>query len=71
VRLSALRPPLLRDGCEGIKTNPGAERAAGTKNTALFDIVRFERCVGVHRTLGLSESRATVLSCPGQASVSE
>ena len=23
---------------------PPAERAAGTKNTALFDIVRFERC---------------------------
>jgi hypothetical protein len=46
-------------------------RAAATKKTALFDIVRFERCVGEHRTLGLCESRATVLSCPGRASVSE
>src|ERR1700704_910377 len=36
-------PAPLREGCEGIKTNPGADTRRG--NTALFDIVRFERCV--------------------------
>src|SRR3981081_2509539 len=41
VRLSALRPPLgLWTGAMRQRQNPGAERVAGTKNTALFDIVR-------------------------------
>ena len=53
-------------GCEEIKTNPGAERAAGTKNTALFDIVSYE-CT--RRTLCAVRpgSRAPMLSCPGRA----
>ena len=34
VRLSALRPPLLRVGCEGIETNPGATTRRGNEETA-------------------------------------
>src|SRR3954465_5841005 len=33
-------PTPLRVGCEGIETNRAQQRAAGTKKTALFDIVR-------------------------------
>jgi hypothetical protein len=47
------------------------ECVAGTKKATLFDIVRFERCIGEHRTPGLCESRAPALSCPGRASGSE
>src|SRR3954465_3610861 len=32
-------PTPLRVGCEWIEANPGATTRAGTKNTALFDIV--------------------------------
>src|SRR3954467_6080623 len=41
VRLSALRPPLVGGDAKG-KARPRAQqRAAGTNNTALFDIVKF------------------------------
>ena len=43
MRLSALRPSLIGEGCEGIKDQPGRTRAAGTKNTALFDIVELRK----------------------------
>ena len=39
VRLSALRPPLVRGGRERKRETRAQQRAAGTKNTALFDIV--------------------------------
>src|SRR6476646_7209142 len=39
VRLSALRPPLLRDGRDHKDKTRAQQRAAGTNNTALFDIV--------------------------------
>jgi hypothetical protein len=39
VRLSALRPPLDRDGRDHKDKTRAQQRAAGTKNTALFDIV--------------------------------
>jgi len=44
VRLSALRPPLslgfLGDGRDHEDKTRAQQRAAGTKNTALFDIVK-------------------------------
>jgi hypothetical protein len=40
VRLSALRPPLAWVGREGLRPTRAPKRAAGTKKTALFDIVR-------------------------------
>ena len=39
VRLSALRPPLLGDGRDHKDKTRAQQRAAGTNNTALFDIV--------------------------------
>jgi hypothetical protein len=39
VRLSALRPPLQGDGRDHKDKTRAQQRAAGTKNTALFDIV--------------------------------
>ena len=42
VRLSALRPPLQGDGREHRGRTRAQQRAAGTKNSALFDIVRKE-----------------------------
>src|SRR5215217_8129101 len=39
VRLSALRPPLFGSGANGRRPTRAQQRAAGTKNTALFDIV--------------------------------
>src|SRR3954468_15343480 len=43
VRLSALRPPLQGDGCERKSETRTQQRAAGTNNTALFDIVNLRR----------------------------
>src|SRR4051812_2903491 len=40
VRLSALRPPSFAGGREGKARTRAQQRAAGTKKTALFDIVR-------------------------------
>ena len=40
VRLSALRPPLFGVGANDKDTTRAQQRAAGTDNTALFDIVR-------------------------------
>ena len=60
VRLSALRPPLQGDGRERKRENPGAARAAGTNNTALFDIVRWSPgCASRVSSMGAS--------CPGRA----
>src|SRR3982074_1537318 len=39
VRLSALRPPLFGSGANGWRPTRAQQRAAGTNNTALFDIV--------------------------------
>src|SRR3982751_4750826 len=39
VRLSALRPPLFGSGANGYRPTWAPQRAAGTNNTALFDIV--------------------------------
>ena len=39
VRLSALRPPLVGVDAKGKERTRAQQRAAGTKNTALFDIV--------------------------------
>ena len=41
VRLSALRPPLLGGWTRKENETRAQQRAAGTKNTALFDIVKF------------------------------
>jgi hypothetical protein len=43
LRLSALRPPLIRGRMEREKQNPGAETRRGNEETALFDIVNRER----------------------------
>ena len=43
MRLSALRPPLLGDGRDHKDTTRAPTRAAGTKNTALFDIVELRK----------------------------
>jgi hypothetical protein len=45
VRLSALRPPLLGSGAKGQRQTRAPKRAAGTKKTALFDIVSQHRLV--------------------------
>ena len=75
VRLSALRPPLslgfLGDGRDHEDKTRAHQRAAGTKNTALFDIVNMTTANG---SLGAATSHASCarpLSCPGRASVSE
>src|SRR6185312_7231572 len=39
LRLSALRPPLFGSGANGSRPTRAQQRAAGTNNTALFDIV--------------------------------
>jgi hypothetical protein len=43
VRLSALRPPLGGAGCEEETQTRAQTCAAGTKNTALFDIVELRK----------------------------
>jgi len=76
VRLSALRPPLslgfLGDGRDHEDKTRAHQRAAGTKNTALFDIVNMTTANGSLRAPRLRTRRARApLSCPGRASVSE
>ena len=63
--------PSIGDGREHKDTTRAQQRAAGTKKTALFDIVRCERCVrrACARLIGIA--RVASLSCPGRASVSE
>src|SRR3954451_24659853 len=63
VRLSALRPPLQGDGRDHTDTTRAQQRAAGTNNTALFDIVN--RDDGQRIALRAATSRARV---PGERS---
>ena len=44
VRLSALRPPLFRDGCEQTKTNPGAKTRRGNEEDCAVWHREFEEC---------------------------
>src|SRR5262245_1449125 len=72
LRLSALRSPLMgADGKEKSKTR-AQQRAAGTKKTALFDIVN--RNIAATRSVpaerATSRALPTILSCPGQARAS-
>ena len=60
VRLSALRPPLVGVDAKGKQRTRAQQRAAGTKNTALFDIVRFERCAPRGRPVRIARARARV-----------
>ena len=46
VRLSALRPPLVWVDAKGKARTRAQQRAAGTKNTALFDIVNMTTANG-------------------------
>ena len=76
VRLSALRPPLslgfLGDGRDHEDKTRAHQRAAGTKNTVLCDIVNMTTANGSLRAPRLRTRRARApLSCPGRASVSE
>ena len=59
VRLSALRPPLVGVDAKGKSRTRAHQRAAGTNNTALFDIVSAARPT--------VRSRAADFSCPGRA----
>src|SRR3954453_20989505 len=63
VRLSALRPPLQGDGRDHTDTTRAQQHAAGTNNTALFDIVN--RDDGQRIALRAATSRARV---PGERS---
>src|SRR4029079_3147515 len=68
VRLSALRPPLQGDGRDHEDKTRAQQRVAGTKNTALFDIVNMTTANGSLRAPRLRTRRARApLSCPGRA----
>src|SRR6476469_7127927 len=57
VRLSALRPPLQGDGRDHKDDTRAQQRAAGTNNTALFDIVKFGEGTRERRRLHRSFGR--------------
>src|SRR4029078_5900963 len=57
VRLSALRPPLVGVDATGKERNRAQQSAAGTKNTALFDIVKFGEGTRERRRLHRSFGR--------------
>jgi len=62
----------LGDGRDHEDKTRAHQRAAGTKNTALFDIVNAATANGSLRAPRLRTRRARApLSCPGRASVSE
>src|SRR3954468_6626100 len=61
VRLSALRPPLFGSGANGWRPTRAQQRAAGTNNTALFDIVNAATGNGSFARRGFARS------CPGRA----
>src|SRR6185312_16768841 len=65
LRLSALRPPLFGSGANGSRPTRAQQRAAGTNNTALFDIVNTTTANGSLRAPRF-RTRAP-LSCPGRA----
>ena len=73
VRLSALRPPLVGVDAKGKERTRAQQRAAGTNNTALFDIVNTATANGSLRAPRLRTRRARPHSrVPGErASASE
>src|SRR4051794_20386300 len=64
VRLSALRPPLVGVDAKGKERTRAPQRAAGTNNTALFDIVNTATANGSLRAprLRTRRARATLVS---------
>ena len=70
VRLSALRPPLVGVDAKGKQRTRAQQRAAGTKNTALFDIVNLRRRPTAHARAAIAH--ASHSRVPGErASASE
>src|SRR3954447_2946574 len=68
VRLSALRPPLrLGDGRDHKDQTRAQQRAAGTKNTALFDIVNPPTANGSFARRDFARVAHAPLSCPRRA----
>ena len=69
VRLSALRPPSFGVGREHKDTTRAQKRAAGTKKTALFDIVNEDTANGALREPRLARVvRAPLSRVPGEHS---
>ena len=66
VRLSALRPPLLGDGRDHKDKTRAQQRAAGTNNTALFDIVNTATANGsfARRGFACSDLRLPIAAQP-------
>ena len=64
-------PTPLRGGRERKERTRAQQRAAGTNNTALFDIVRRMHGAWLVKRANERRVRAPSLSCPGRASVRE